>query len=420
MARKAKLTKRTIDATKPEPKEFVLWDAEITGFGLRVQPTGRKVYLLKYRPKGGAQVKLKIGVHGDITADQARKIAGEWHGEVAGGGDPRARLKADPGTSHVTFKAIAENFIKRHVEKQGSRKDGEIAPLRSAAEIRRTFDVYVLPEWGNRPFHSIKRSDVAKLLDTIEYQNGPVQADRALAYIRKLFNWYATRDDNFTSPIVRGMARTNPSERKRNRVLSDDEIRLIWPLLEGTFGGLVKALLLTGQRREKVATMRWDDIDADGLWTIPKEPREKNNPGTLPLSRAALNVIEPQPKIDKCPYVFAGRTKGPFAGFSPSKRNLDAAIAKALREDDPKAEPLPGWTLHDLRRSSKTLMVRAAVRPDVSERVLGHVIPGVEGVYDVHDYNDQKADALNRLAGLVELILNPPEDNVATLKAARK
>ena len=420
MARKSKLTKRTVDAAKPESKEFVLWDAEITGFGLRVQPTGRKVYLLKYRPKGGTQVKLNIGVHGDITADQARKIAGEWHGEVASGGDPRARMKADPGTSPVTFKATAENFIKRYVEKQGGRKDGDIAPLRSAAEVRRAFDVYVLPEWGNRPFHSIKRSDVAKLLDTIEDKNGPVQADRVLAHIRKLFNWYATRDDNFASPIVRGMARTRPSERKRNRFLSDDEIRLIWPLLKGTFGALVKALLLTGQRREKVAKMRWDDIDADGLWTIPREPREKNNPGTLPLSRAVLNVIEAQPKIDKCPYVFAGRTKGPFAGFSPAKRKLDMAITKALRESDLNAEPLPGWTLHDLRRSSKTLMVRTAVRPDISERVLGHVIPGVEGVYDVHHYDDEKADALNRLAGLVELILNPPADNVTTLTAARE
>lgn len=379
MARKAKLTKRTVDAAKPEPKEFVLWDAEITGFGLRVQPTGRKVYLLKYRPKGGNQVKLNIGVHGDITADQARKVAGEWHGEVAGGGDPRARMKADPGTSPVTFKATAENFIKRYVEKPRGLRNGVKAPLRSGAEVRRAFEVYVFPKWGNRPVLSIKRSDVAELLDAIEDNNGPVQADRVLAHIRKLFNWHTTRDDNFVSPIVRGMARTKPSDRERSRVLGDDEIRLIWPLLEGTFGGLVKALLLTGQRREKVATMRWQDIDDNGLWTIPTEPREKNNPGTLPLPRLVLEIIEAQPKIDKCPCVFASRARGPYAGFSPSKRALDKNILKALRENDREAEPLANWTLHDLRRSAKTMMARAGVRPDISERVLGHVIPGRRG-----------------------------------------
>jgi integrase len=166
--------------------------------------------------------------------------------------------------------------------------------------------------------------------------------------------------------------------------------------------------------------MRWQDIGADGVWTLPTAPREKNNPGTVPLPRIALDVIEAQPKIAGSQYVFSGRTKGPFAGFSPLKRKLVDRITAKLREDEPAAEPLPQWQLHDLRRTGKTLMARAGVRPDISERVLGHVIPGAEGVYDVHHYDPEKMDALNRLAALVERILNPPQDNVTTLTAARE
>ena len=140
----------------------------------------------------------------------------------------------------------------------------------------------------------------------------------------------------------------------------------------------------------------------------------------VPLSKDALALIEAQPKLDNCDYVFPSRAKTHYSGFSKSNAKLDKAILVAMKEEaknGAKVEAMPNWTLHDLRRTAKTLMVRAGVRSDISERVLGHVIAGVEGTYDRHSYADEKRDALEKLAVIVERILNPPPSNVETLGA---
>jgi integrase len=251
---------------------------------------------------------------------------------------------------------------------------------------------------------------VTKLLDVIERENGPRQADYVLAIVRGIMNWHATRDDDYVSPIVRGMARTKPADRKRERILSDDEIRQLWPVLgtRGSFGALLKLALLTGQRREKVAAIRW--VAVDGVWTIPTEAREKGNAASLHLAKSALAIVKAQPRIEGNPYVFPGRGEGHFNGFSPCKRALDEKLAQG--------KPIAPWVIHDLRRTARSLLSRAGVSVDVAERVLGHVIGG--GVYDRHSYESEKRDALNRLAATVERILNPPDDNVRQIGSRRK
>jgi integrase len=257
------------------------------------------------------------------------------------------------------------------------------------------------------------------MLDKVEDQAGPVQADRVRAYLRKALSWYAERDDEFNlnAAFVRVEPRANPKERARSRVLSDDELRVLWPFLSdaGTFGALLKTLLLTAQRRDEVAKMAWTEIGADGIWTIPAERYKTKRSSHIPLSNAARTVIEAQPRIDGCSYVFPSRTKTPFSGFGKCKVRLDKAILIDMRRraaNGAKIEPLPNWTLHDLRRTAKTLMVRAGVRPDISERVLGHVIAGVEGTYDRHSYENEKRDALEKLAAMIERILNPAPANI--------
>jgi integrase len=185
----------------------------------------------------------------------------------------------------------------------------------------------------------------------------------------------------------------------------------------GTFGALLKTLLLTAQRRDEVANMTWAEIGPDGIWTIPAERYKTKRPNHVPLSGAARKVIEAQPRIDGCDYVFPSRTKTPFSGFGKPKARLDKAVLSDMQGAKKKSDvkPLPNWTLHDLRRTAKTLMARAGVRPDISERVLGHVIAGVEGTYDRHSYADEKRDALERLAVTIEHILNPLTSKTATL-----
>jgi integrase len=207
-------------------------------------------------------------------------------------------------------------------------------------------------------------------------------------------------------------------------VLSDDELRVLWPLLSkaGTFGALLKTLLLTAQRRDEVANMAWAEIGVDGIWTIPAERYKTKRSNHVPLSNAARNVIEARRRIDGCDYVFPSRAKTPFSGFGKRKARLDEAILIEMQkhaDKDAEITLLPNWTLHDLRRTAKTLMARAGVRPDISERVLGHVIAGVEGTYDRHSYEDEKRDALEKLATIIERILNPPSSNVEKLDEHR-
>jgi integrase len=284
----------------------------------------------------------------------------------------------------------------------------------------------VKPRIGKIGVYELRRSHVAEMLDRVEDEAGPVQADRVRAYLRKALSWYAERDDEFNlnAAFVRVGARANPKERARTRVLSDDELRVIWPLLAdaGTFGAMLKMLLLTAQRRDEVANMSWKEIGEDQIWTIPAERYKTKRPNHVPLSNAALAVIEAQPKLDGCDYVFPSRSQTPFSGFGKSKAALDKLVQKAMQgcaKAGTKIEPLPNWTLHDLRRTAKTLMARASVRPDISERVLGHVIAGVEGTYDRHSYADEKRDALEKLAAMIQRILNPSPPNVQTLSDHR-
>ena len=141
----------------------------------------------------------------------------------------------------------------------------------------------------------------------------------------------------------------------------------------------------------------------DGTWDIPIEPREKGNGGALQLPEVAQEIIRSQKRIGDNPYVFAGRGAGHFSGYGLLKRGID------------KEAQITPWVIHDLRRTSRSLMARAGVRSDIAERVLGHVLPGVEGIYDRHSYRAEKAEALKRLAGLIETILNPPGENVVRL-----
>jgi integrase len=186
----------------------------------------------------------------------------------------------------------------------------------------------------------------------------------------------------------------------------------------GTFGTLIKTLLLTAQRRDEVAQMSRAEIGVDGIWTIPAERYKTKRPNFVPLSKAAIDVIEAQPRIDDCDYVFPSRVKTPYSGFGKSKAKLDKAILAEMKKqakNGGKVDPVPNWTLHDLRRTAKTLMVQAGVRPDISERVLGHVIAGVEGTYDRHSYAEEKRDALEKLAARLKRILSPVPSNVETL-----
>jgi len=406
---KAKITKRRVDALRAGA---ILADDEIKGFVARRLGSGVVTYGFRYRDKStGRQRWIGLGLHGSITPDEARELAKKRAGEVADKRDPvaeRAVSRAEAAKARAaeanTVDALLDNFMARYVRKNG---------LRRGDDVERIFERLVRPRIGKKPIYELRRGDVVEMLDTIEDENGPVMADRVLAHVRKAFNWQAARDDQFVPPIVRGMARTRPAERARKRVLADEEIRDLWKALDAAkapapYAALVRALLLTAQRRDEVARMRWEEIDGE-TWIIPAERYKTNISNAVPLTAAAQVLLG---TAGKKGFVFSTTGgKHPFTGYSKAKRTLDEAIAELRKKEGRK--PIPHWVLHDLRRTARSLMSRAGVPGDIGERVLGHVIPGVRGVYDRYSYEAEKRDALARLAGLLERILDPASNVVA-------
>ncbi len=406
------ITKRSVDGLRAGD---VLADEEVRGFYARGLPSGVATYGFRYRDRStGRRRWLSLGLHGQITPQQAREIAQKYAGAVADGRDPladkvasRAAAKMARANPEKTVTDVLDDHMERYARKQ--------AP-RSAHEKGRIFDKYVKPILGDRLVRELKRSEIVAMLDKIEDRNGPVMADRTLAHFRKALAWHATRDDLFNSPIVRGMARVKPKERARDRFLSDDEIRSLWAALDtfkGPYTPLLRLLLLTAQRRDEVAQMRQGEV-ADGVWTIPAARCKGGRDNVVPLTKAALDILAslPEPKIGGFYITSTGKVH--FSGFSKAKLALDNMIAEERKKRG--LEKMKPWVLHDLRRTARSLMSRAGVRPEIAERVLGHVIKGVEGTYDRHEYVDEKKGALEKLGALVDLILKGNTARVISIR----
>jgi integrase len=350
------------------------FDETVKGLALRVSETA-KSFTLHYR-FGDKQVRWTLGAYPALTLGAARRKALEAKSELAEGRDPRS-AQAD------TFQSVAEDYVRR-----------EGSALRSIAQRQSVLRRLVYPVLGPRPIGEIRRSEIIRLLDQIDDASGPTSADLALAFIGRIMNWHASRSDDFRSPIVRGMKRTKANECARDRILTDDELRAVWRQAEanGVFGALVRVILLTAARRNEASDLVWTEIDGTD-WTLPAARNKTKVDLVRPLSKAALAVLAERKGLGE--YVFSTNGKGPIRGFTQLKRAFDRAL------------PLPRWTLHDLRRTARSLMSRAGVSKDHGERCLGHVIGGVRGVYDRHEYHREKALAFEALAGQINRIVNP-------------
>jgi integrase len=199
------------------------------------------------------------------------------------------------------------------------------------------------------------------------------------------------------------MARTKPKERARERTLTDDEIRVIWGTCKGVFGRFVQFLLLTGARRGEAAQMERGELSGSD-WTLPAARNKAKVDLVRPLSEAAQALVED----GEAEWVFTTDGLNPISGFSKFKRALD------------KASGVKDWTLHDLRRTARSLMSRAGVPSDHAERCLGHVIAGVRGVYDRHEYHREKAQAFEALAALIERIVSGSEGEVVPMHRGKR
>ena len=391
-----KLTKSAIDALPTPTKDIVYWDSGCPGFGVKITPKGRKVFIVLYRT-GGAGSRLRkytIGPYGRVTLHQARAVALRIFAARTEGRDPaaekqqaRRRLVAD------RVEDLVELFITEHVSK-----------TRSAREISRLLHREVTPSWGMRSVHEIGKRQVVELVTEVAARGTPSAANKLLKVVKTFFGWCVGRAILDLSP-ANGL--TAPArEKARDRLLDDDELARVVRAarqIDGPYGGIVELLALTGQRREEVAQLAWNEIDlASRAWTLPASRTKNGRPHIVHLSQEAFAVLKRTPAMGE--FVFSLSGTKPFQSFSAAKRELD------------KLSGVSDWRLHDLRRTCVSGMARLGVPPHVADKVLNHqsgTISGVAAVYQRHEFLAERKDALERWSAHLARLLESAERLVA-------
>lgn len=377
------MTAQWVDRVREETEDRRdYYDTKVAGLGLRVSRTGKKVWFVKYRMKGDPKNRrLTLEPYPQMSLVDAREAARETILRAARGEDPAGEKQEIKGSA--TVKALAAAYVERHakVRKRSWRKD-EQALAKD-----------VLPTWGARKACDIKKKDVIALVEAKMKDGSPIQANRLLALVRKMYNWGMEVDLVDANPCL--MVKRPALETKRDRVLSEAELRALWAAIED-YGGVItpifKLRLLTAQRGGEIATMRWEDLDLDaGWWTIPAERSKNKLSHRVPLSPPVLGILRDlRDRRDGKDggWVFRGKRIGqPFKHFGEPTRVLRERSGVAFNP-------------HDLRRTAASYMTGEPLeipRLDVS-KILNHVETGVTGIYDRHSYDPQKRRALDAWA----------------------
>jgi integrase len=431
-----KLTAVAIESAKPGPDRREISDGG-SGLWLVVQPSGAKSWAVRYRFNGKPR-KLTLGKI-TFTSDgpspslaTARKQAAVALEKLAGDApiDPAAEKSAKKRearekrkTGNDQFAHVVETYLKRYESGRATRrkkapKERTLVENARLLGMQRVDGKWQVAEggmprpaqdrvWGKKRIQDIAKRDVRELLDSIvaDDRDAPYTANRTYAALYSLFAW-AVRDEIITvMPVMWDKA----PEEKRERVLSDNELRWFWKATEGLghpFGPLFRLLALTGQRRDEVAAMTEHELDfSKRQWAIPGARTKNRREHIVPLSDAALDVLEGRVRIkgDRR-YLFTTNGESAVSGFSVAKKACEKSMLDmARKEAEERGEDLdkvtiPQWQLHDLRRTVSTKMhEELGIEPHIVEAVLNHVSgarAGVAGVYNRAQYITQKTAAL--------------------------
>jgi integrase len=384
-----KLTKSAIDALPSHSSDEVYWDAASPGFGLKVTPKGRKVFIVLYRT-GGAGSKLRkytIGPYGRVTLHQARVVAQKVFAAKLEGRDPAAeKREAKRRVVADRVDDLLEDFIAQRLSKN-----------RSVAEISRLLRREVGKPWAGRSIHEITKRAVVEVVSAIEQRGAPGAANKTLKSIKTFLRWCVGR-----AVLDRSPADGVPLPAKevaRDRVLDDKELAqviLAAQRIGGPYGGIVELLALTGQRREEVAGLPWEELDlAQRIWTIPKARTKNAKAHIVHLSKQAMSTLKRADR--RGPLVFSPLGSKSFQDFTHAKRLLDHLSG------------VIGWRLHDLRRTCVSGMARLGVPPHIADKILNHqagTISGVAAVYQRHEFLFERKDALDRWGAHVVHVLD--------------
>lgn len=372
-------------------------DNKVTGLRLRVGTSGKKTWIVRARA-GEKIVNRKLGVYPAMGLGAARTAAGKLLEAIGRDGSTEAADR--------TFGAVATAWLEK---KRADKKRNKSVGLQE-----RRLELHVLPKWRDRKIADLKRRDVRDLVEGIE---GDVLPNRVLTLVRTIFRFALSRDWIDASP-AEGIDKPK-EEVERDRWLDMAEAKRVWDaaqLLGYPFGPYVRALLLTGQRRTEVASMRWQDVDLDaGTWILKAADTKGERAHMVPLSAPMLDLLNALPQLGD--YIFTTDGETHISGFAKAKARLDALIA--AKHSQP--ECLAPWTLHDLRRTVGTHMARLGITKDVRARVLNHAMQGVtDRAYNVFDYASDKRSALDRWAAeIMRAVEGKPAGKVVKIRGGR-
>lgn len=414
-----RITKRAVDAMRAGSRNDYLWDTEIKGFGVKITPAGKRVYILQYR-LGGAGTKTQrytIGQHGTWTPDAAEREAKRLRALVDQGKDPaddkRQRVRE---ATDLTFGAVADRFETLEVPKRWPK---------SGSFVKDALRLHLRPKLGKRALPSITGQEIVVLLDDLD--GGPALRRNVYAVAHRLFRWSQGRGEIDRNPLE-GVEAPKPVA-SRDRVLADRELRHIWTASEElgpTFGALVRLLLLTGQRRDEVAGLEWTELDRERAeWILPAARAKNGREHLVPLSAQVVAELDALAGGEKWPrkgfVLTTDGGKSRVSGFSKAKRKLDAQIADLIEDDE---APVLPWRFHDLRRSVATGLQRLRIPSDWIEALQNRRKAGVAGTYQRYAFADEKREALVTWGGHVAALLQDdnkvvPLASASASKAAR-
>ena len=380
--------------------DWVQWDRDLQCFGLRWR-NGAQTWIVQYRTRGKSQRRTIGNATGPFAlgAKQARDEAKIMLAEVKLGVD---QASARGG---IKFGSIVKQYLdglENGTIGIGRDRSRKIRP-RSLSAIKLHFRLH-WSEFTGSQLIEVDRKAIAKRLSEITEISGPTASNRARASLSGFFRWAIGEGLAPTNPVIG----TNqaPENNARDRVLEDDELVDVWNASrDDQYGRIVKLLILTGQRKGEVAGMTNSELDAiERLWTIPGERTKNRAEHRVPLSEAAIAIIESHDRVVDRDLLF-GDGVGPFSGWSRCKRRLDQRIADVRKTAGRK--PMKPWILHDLRRTVRTRLGKLGVTPHISEAVLNHLPATLVQTYDRHDYTEEKREALETWANHVETITSP-------------
>jgi integrase len=381
------LSKRVVESAEVRPREYMLWDGDIPGFGVRVLPSGRRSYLVQYRV-GTRSRRLGLGTHGVLTTEQARGLAIQALAAVRAGGDPAEARKER--REAVTVRELSERFDREHIAVR--------VKASTAKEYRRNLARFILPALGRLRVTEVTRADVAKFHHDLRHI--PYQANRNLEIVSKMFNlaemWGLRSDGSNPRKHIRKYA-----EAKRERFLSAAELKRLGEVLNEMAAERIelasaiaaaRLLLLTGCRLNEIMKLEWSHVDlTEGVLRLPDS---KTGAKVVHLGQAAVDVLNSIARQPFNPYVITGlKPCKPLSDLQPFWQRVRARAG------------LKDVRIHDLRHTFASVAVAAGQGLPMIGKLLGHSQVQTTARY-AHLAGDPVRAAANDVAGVIASALD--------------